>query len=189
MTRGLIHCSISIKGFPSGIVGKESACQCGRYKKCGFDPWVGKISWGREWLPTPVFLPGKSHEQRSLAGYSSWDHKDLDTTEQLNMHATFLFRELQNILSLSFNFQSKAWWWWWFSCCHVQLLQVHRLQPARLLCPWDFPGKNTGVGCHVLPPREIPDLGIKPSSPTYFSQSPALSVDSLLTDLPGNPKE
>ena len=30
------------------------------------DPWFGKIPWGREWLPTPVFLPGKSHEQRTL---------------------------------------------------------------------------------------------------------------------------
>jgi len=36
-----------------------------------FDPWVGKIPWRRAWQPTPVFLPGESHGQRSLAGYSS----------------------------------------------------------------------------------------------------------------------
>ena len=36
-----------------------------------FDPWVGKILWKRKWQPTPVFLPGESHGQRSLAGYSS----------------------------------------------------------------------------------------------------------------------
>ena len=36
----------------------------------GFSPWVGKIPWRREWLPLPVFLPGKFHGQRSLAGYS-----------------------------------------------------------------------------------------------------------------------
>ena len=36
----------------------------------GFDPWVGKIPWRREWLPTPVFLPGEFHGQRSLVGYS-----------------------------------------------------------------------------------------------------------------------
>ena len=36
----------------------------------GFDPWVGKIPWRREWLPTPVFLPGEFHEQRNLAGNS-----------------------------------------------------------------------------------------------------------------------
>ena len=39
------------------------------------------------------------------------------------------------------------WWWWWFSC-YVQLLWSHGLQPSRLLCPWDFPDKDTGVGCH-----------------------------------------
>ena len=51
------------------------------FVKPGFDLWVGKISWRREWLPTPVFLPGKSHGQRSLAGYSPWDGKELNTTE------------------------------------------------------------------------------------------------------------
>ena len=39
--------------------------------------------WRRKWQPTPVFLPGKSHGQRSLAGYSPWGHKELDTTERL----------------------------------------------------------------------------------------------------------
>ena len=46
---------------------KESARQCRRH---GFDPWVGKILWRRKWQPTPVFLPGESHGQRSLVGYS-----------------------------------------------------------------------------------------------------------------------
>ena len=39
-------------------------------KRHRFDPWVGKITWGRAWQPTPVFLPGESHGQRSLSGYS-----------------------------------------------------------------------------------------------------------------------
>ena len=47
----------------------------------GFDPWVGKIPWRGEWPPTPVFLPGKSHGQRSLAGHRPWSCKELDTTE------------------------------------------------------------------------------------------------------------
>ena len=47
----------------------------------GFNPWVGKIPWSGAWQPTPVFLPGESHGQRSLAGYSPWGHKELDTTE------------------------------------------------------------------------------------------------------------
>ena len=46
-----------------------------------FNPWVGKISWRREWQPTPVFLPGKPHGQRSLGDYSPWGHKELDITE------------------------------------------------------------------------------------------------------------
>ena len=47
------------------------------------NPWVGKIHCRREWLPTPVFLPGEFLGQRSLEGYSPWGHKELDTTEQL----------------------------------------------------------------------------------------------------------
>ena len=49
----------------------------------GFNPWVRKIAWRRKWQPTPVFLPEKPQEQRSLAGYSPWGHKESDTTEGL----------------------------------------------------------------------------------------------------------
>ena len=66
---------MSIEGFPGGSDGKESACNVG-------DPGsIGKIPWRREWLSTPVFLPGEFHEQRSLAVYSSWDYKESDMTE------------------------------------------------------------------------------------------------------------
>ena len=47
------------RDFPGGTSGKESTCQCRRQKRCGFDPWVGRIFWRRKWQPTPVFLPGK----------------------------------------------------------------------------------------------------------------------------------
>ena len=46
-----------------------------------FDPWVRKIPWRREWLPTLVFLPGEFHGQRSPVGYSPWGHKESDMTE------------------------------------------------------------------------------------------------------------
>ena len=49
------------------------------------DPWVRKIPWRREWLPTPVFLPGESHGQRGLAGHSPWGNKESDTTAQLTL--------------------------------------------------------------------------------------------------------
>ena len=52
-------------------------------RDAGFDPWVGKIPWRRKWQPTPVFLPGKSHGQKSLASYSPQGHKESDTTKQL----------------------------------------------------------------------------------------------------------
>ena len=52
----------------------------------GFDPWVGKIPWRRQWHPTPVFLPGKSRGWRSLAGYSPQGHKESDTTDRLHFH-------------------------------------------------------------------------------------------------------
>ena len=51
---------------------KESACQCKRHR---FDPWVGKMPWRRKRQTIPVFLPGKSHGQRSLESYSPWSCK------------------------------------------------------------------------------------------------------------------
>ena len=67
------------EGFPGGA--SEPVCQCRRQKKHRFNPQVGKISWRRKWEPTPVFLSGESHGQRSLAGYSPWCRKELDMTE------------------------------------------------------------------------------------------------------------
>ena len=61
--------------FPGGASGKELACQCRRHMRHGFDPWVQKITWRRVWQPTPVFLPGESHGQRSLSGCSPWGHR------------------------------------------------------------------------------------------------------------------
>jgi len=61
---------VSFKGFPGGAVVKNPPANVG--DTGDFDPWVGKIPWSRKWQPTPIFLPGKSHRQRSLAGYSPW---------------------------------------------------------------------------------------------------------------------
>ena len=61
---------------------------CLQFRRPGFDPWVGKISWRREWQPMPVFLAGEFHGQRSLAGYSSWGRKESDVTEQLTQLST-----------------------------------------------------------------------------------------------------
>ena len=65
-------------GFPGGTSDKKPSWQC---RRPGFNPWVGKIPWRKAWQPTPVFLPGESHGQRSLAGYSAWVCKESDITE------------------------------------------------------------------------------------------------------------
>ena len=74
-------------GFPDSSVGKEFTCLCRRHKRHGFDPWVRKVPWSREWKPTLVFLLGKFHGQRSLEGYSLWGRKESDTTDRLSMPA------------------------------------------------------------------------------------------------------
>ena len=82
--RGVYWCF----GFPRWLSSKESACQSRRHS---FDPWVGKIPWSREWLSTPVLLPGKSHGQKSLVGYSPWGWEASDTTERLSTHRHWCF--------------------------------------------------------------------------------------------------
>ena len=69
--------SINPQGFPWWHSSKEPICQC---RRPGFNPWIRKIPRRRKWEPTPEFLPGKSHEQRSPSGSSPWGHKELDTT-------------------------------------------------------------------------------------------------------------
>ena len=51
------------------------------HKRHGVDPWAGKVPWRKAWQPAPVFLPGESCRQRSLAGYSLWGRKESDTIE------------------------------------------------------------------------------------------------------------
>jgi len=79
------------KQLPRWHSGKEIACQCRRHEKCGFDPWVRKIPCRRKWQPTPVLLPGKSHGQRSLAGYIPWGRAESDTTEHAGTHTTNVY--------------------------------------------------------------------------------------------------
>ena len=80
----------------------KNPVQCGRP---GFDPWVGKIPWRRKWQPTPVFLPGEYHGQRSLAGYIPWGLKESHMTERIStahirsVNALFLKIKEQHILN------------------------------------------------------------------------------------------
>ena len=71
---------------PGGFLSDPDDKECRRPR---FDPWVWKIPLKRKCLLTPVFLPGKSHGQRSLAGYSLRDRKELDMTDQLTLSTVF----------------------------------------------------------------------------------------------------
>ena len=75
-------------GLPRWLSGKESACQGRRH---GLNPWVRKIPWRRKWQPIPVFLPGKSHGQRSLACYSPWDHKRVSHDLAIQQYHTRIY--------------------------------------------------------------------------------------------------
>ena len=67
------------QGFPSASDGRESACNA----RPGFYPWVGKTPCRRKWQPTPVFLLGEFHGQRSLESYSPWGCQEWDTCAQV----------------------------------------------------------------------------------------------------------
>ena len=78
-------------------------------RRPGFDPWVGKIPWKRKWQPTPVFLPGESHEQRNLAGYGLLGCKESDTTERLKLSNFTYFTQI-------FSWSGKLLNPFWYSC-------------------------------------------------------------------------
>ena len=82
-------------GLPSQRRGKEPSCQCRRPMRWRFNPWVRKMPQRRAWQLIPAFLPGESHGQSSLAGYSQQGHETLDTTEQL--HTAQLLRVYSHI--------------------------------------------------------------------------------------------
>ena len=78
------------KGLSRWHSGKDFACQCRRRKRCGFDPLVGKIHRSRKLQLTSIFLPPKSHGQKSLAGDRPWGCKESDMTEQVSSTAQAL---------------------------------------------------------------------------------------------------
>ena len=133
---------IASRGFPGGASGKEPTCQSRRHKRCGFDPWVGR-SPGRG-QPSPVFLPGESHGQRSLVGYSPRDCKQSDTTELLTLSLPpfilLLFRHRGLKPEMSRCFSPVQ-----FSLSVVSnSLRPHGQQHARPLCPSPTPRVYSG---------------------------------------------
>ena len=91
--------------------------------------WVGKSPWRRKWQPTPVFLPGKSHGQRNLEGYSPWGCKDSDTIEHTDTHI--------HSLSLFFFFSL------FFGCCFITANHFRWVALFRFGC---YPREVSPVG-------------------------------------------
>ena len=113
-------CSSSCARLPPSLLTRER-------QQGSFNPLIEKIPWRKEWLPTPVFLPEEFHRQRSLVGYSSWDSKELGTTEQLS-------RKTDNDVHRAFAFV--------FSCSWRR--QWH---PTPVLLPGKSHGQRSLVGC------------------------------------------
>ena len=91
------HVLPSYLGLPSGSDSKESDCSAGDLGSIpGLERSPGE---GNGWLPTPIFLPGEFHEQRSLAGYSPWGCKDLDTTEWQTLALSYSELECKHSLN------------------------------------------------------------------------------------------
>ena len=124
-----------LEGFPGGTSGKEPTCQCRRFKRREFDPWVGKLPWRREWQPTPVFLPGESHGQKSLWATVHRVAKSQTQLKRLSTHAckwlesskwqgqqswlcNLLYRITKNFTTLEFRPGRQ----WYFPCLEVKQL-------------------------------------------------------------------
>ena len=91
-------------GFPGGASGGESICQS---RRCRFDPWAGKIPWSREWQPTAVFLPGRSHGQRNRESYSPWVAKSWTRLRE-RVHTYITYSKVAKRLDLkSFHHKKK----------------------------------------------------------------------------------
>ena len=141
-------------------------------RRTGFNPWVGKIPWRREWQPTPLFLLEQFHGQRSLADPSPRGCKESDTTEQLTLTLSLPSRKAQysEICMLShFN--------------HVRLCVTLWTIACQAPLSMEFSRKNTWVGCHAF---------LQGIFPTQGSNNCLLcllhwQVDSLPLAPPGKP--
>ena len=92
------------------IASWPATCQCRRHKGLGFNPWVGKIPWRQQWQPTPVFLPGKFHGQRSWAGYTPRGCKELDITEYTHIHYSHTCMSDLKLTYLHVRLKKKRLW-------------------------------------------------------------------------------
>ena len=129
---------VCIQDFPGGSVVKTLSANAGDIcRRCRFCPWFGKIPWRREWQSTPVFLPGKSHSQRILAGYNPWGCKrtghNLGTKATRQQQYMYMEYRICSILHLLFQFNPQN-----SSYCP----RTHFIREGTLGFPGGVMGKN-----------------------------------------------
>ena len=139
------------QGAPRWHSGKEPTCQYRRYR---FHPWVMKIPWSRKWQPASGFLPGKFHGQRSLEGYSSWGHRELDTTEWLSTHTWLL-----KCPTLVWDAHSRSYWalepfWKMSSFISFKWLLVWEYNPWKYYYNSNRKYKKFGAKLHKISMQE-----------------------------------
>ena len=122
--------------------------------------YISISSWRRTWQPTPVLLPGESHGQSNLVGYSPWGHKELDTTQWLTHYILCMIYRLVAKLCPTL---STAW-------------TVARQAPLSM----GFSRQEYWSGLPCPSPGDLPHPGIEP-------RCPALQADYLLTEPPRRP--
>ena len=112
-------------------------------RRPGFDLWVGKIPWRREWLPTPVFLPGEFHGQRNLADYSPQGHR-VRHDRATNTHTPACFRpQSSHTRGFSSSAQELE--------CHSkpsEMPSYNNIQKSQIFVEYCRPR-----GCHILFPN------------------------------------
>ena len=159
---------ICIPGLPWWLRQQKICLQC---KRPGFNPWIRKIPWRREWQPTPVLLPGESHGHSSLAGDSPWCCKELDMTEQLTVACFLMFTAaLLTIVKI-----------WKQPDGHQQISSVQSLSRVQLWDPMDhsMPGlpvhhellESTQTHVHWVRDAIQPSLPLSSPSPPAFNLS------------------
>ena len=126
-----------------------------------FDSWVMKSPWRRKWQPVPVFLPGKSPGQRSLAGYSPWRHKS-DTTESMWAHAhtlthTYTHTLFQIVINVCFVFFIILYLLGIITSVYLQgiittnsCVTTSWVKTEKILKPWKAPSYHFPIIVHFL---------------------------------------
>ena len=152
------------------VPGKESACQCRRYKRCRFSVWVGKISSSRKWQPTPVFLPWTEEPDGiQFMGLQRAGHNWVSLHAHTNTH-THIFIWQRTVKG---RFWTITWKWKLLSC-------VWLIVTPRTIQSMEFSRPEHWSGPLFPSPGDLPNPGIEP-------RCPVSQEDSLPAEPPGKP--